>query len=124
MAQATVEDDNGEKKAPQKPNKKAVPKQIVIKRTERNKRKHITTISHLDLFDVDLKKAAKLFANRFACGSSVTKSPSLMKDEIVVQGDVQYDVIQVIVSNFPQIKESDIVIVEPKPKKGEAAASE
>lgn len=41
--------------------------------------------------DVDLKKAAKLFSNKFATGASVTKN-NIGVDEIVIQGDVAYDV--------------------------------
>lgn len=38
-----------------------------------------------------MKKAAKLFSNKFATGASVTKSNAGI-DEIVIQGDVAYDV--------------------------------
>ena len=48
--------------------------------------------------EIDLKKAAKLFANKFSCGSSVTGD-----DEIVIQGDFSYDVIELIQSNWPQV---------------------
>lgn len=41
--------------------------------------------------DIDLKKAAKLFAQRFATGASVTKNAAGI-DEIVVQGDVSQEV--------------------------------
>lgn len=41
--------------------------------------------------DIDLKKAAKLFANRFATGASVTKN-NQGEDEIHIQGDVADDV--------------------------------
>lgn len=41
--------------------------------------------------DIDMKKAAKLFSNKFATGASVTKSNAGI-DEIVIQGDVAYDV--------------------------------
>jgi len=44
---------------------------------------------------VNLKKAAQLFATRFACGSSVTKN-ALELDEIVVQGDVSGDILKMI----------------------------
>ncbi|KIL60661.1 hypothetical protein M378DRAFT_14013 [Amanita muscaria Koide BX008] len=44
-----------------------------IKRIERNKRKHVTAIHGLEAFDIDLKKAAKQFASKFATGASVTK---------------------------------------------------
>jgi density-regulated protein len=46
--------------------------------------------------DVDLKKAAKLFAQRFATGGSVTKNAAGI-DEIVVQGDVSQEIYDMIV---------------------------
>jgi density-regulated protein len=47
---------------------------------------------------VDLKAAAKFFAQKFATGASVTKSPpgSPCTEEIVIQGDVAYDVEELI----------------------------
>lgn len=47
---------------------------MTIKRIERNKRKHITAIHGLETFGIDLKKAAKQFAQKFATGASVTKN--------------------------------------------------
>jgi len=40
---------------------------------------------------VDLKKAAKFFAQRFATGASVSKTPQ-GDDEIVIQGEVSDEV--------------------------------
>ena len=68
--------------------------QITIKRSERTKRKHATHVHGLDLFGIDLKKAAKLFAGKFATGSSVSKNPQ-GEDEIVIQGDVGDDIVSV-----------------------------
>lgn len=48
--------------------------------------------------DVDLKATAKLFAGRFACGSSVTAT-----DEIVVQGDVKDEILEIIGTKWPYI---------------------
>lgn len=55
------------------------------------------TSSHLTaiLSGVDLKKAAKLFAQRFATGGSVTKNAAGI-DEIVVQGDVSQEIYDMI----------------------------
>ncbi|KAL1405229.1 Translation machinery-associated protein 22 [Vanrija albida] len=68
---------------------------IIIKREERTKRKVLTHIQGLELFGVDLKKAAKLFASKFATGSSVSKNPQ-GQDEIVVQGDVGDEVVEML----------------------------
>ena len=45
--------------------------------------------------DVDLKKASKLFAQRFATGASVTRNAAGI-DEIVVQGDVSQEIYDMI----------------------------
>jgi len=42
--------------------------------------------------------ASKFFGSRFACGSSVTGD-----DEIVIQGDVKDDLIDVLVEKWPQV---------------------
>ena len=62
----------------------------------------MTSIYGLDIFGVDLKKAAKMFANRFACGSSVAKN-NQGQDEIVVQGDFSDELYQLILSNWPNV---------------------
>ncbi|KAI8052313.1 translation initiation factor SUI1 [Syncephalis plumigaleata] len=89
---------------------------VIIKRIERNRRKHVTSIYGLHLFDVDMKKAAKMFANRFACGSSVTKN-NQGKDEIVVQGDVTDDVRDLILTTWPAVTEDAVeTVIEEKKK--------
>ncbi|EER35332.1 conserved hypothetical protein [Candida tropicalis MYA-3404] len=60
---------------------------ITIKRIERNKRKHIISISGLEIFEIDTKKLSKTFASKFATGTSVVKNAE-KKDEILIQGDV------------------------------------
>jgi len=47
---------------------------------------------------IDLKKASKTFAQHFSCGSSVTGD-----DEIVIQGDVCYDVCDFIQEKWPEV---------------------
>jgi Translation initiation factor SUI1 len=49
-----------------------------------------------------LKKAAKMFANRFACGSSVAKN-NQNQDEIVVQGDFSDELLDLILANWPHV---------------------
>lgn len=89
---------------------------VIIKRNERNKRKCVTTIYGLDIFGVDLKKAAKMFANRFACGSSVAKN-NQGQDEIVVQGDFSDELHKLILSNWTNVPDENIDRVEEKKKK-------
>lgn len=75
-----------EKKLERELQKKLASK-VVIKRMERNRRKHVISISGLEVFNIDMKKLAKSFALKFATGASVTKNAE-KKDEIMVQGDV------------------------------------
>ncbi|KAG9005039.1 Translation machinery-associated protein 22 [Tulasnella sp. JGI-2019a] len=99
-AQSKLEKDTAKKeaKAEAKAEAEAKKKQaakVTIKRIERNKRKYVTSIHGLETFGIDLKKAAKQFATKFATGSSVTKNAQGF-DEIVVQGDVSDDILEII----------------------------
>ena len=58
--------------------------------------------THSTIPDIDLKKAAKLFAGKFACGSSVTKN-NLGKDQIAIQGDVSDSLLDLIPATWPQV---------------------
>lgn len=97
---------------------------VLIKRQERTKRKMITAIQGLELFNIDLKKASKLFANKFATGSSVSKN-NQGDDEIVIQGDVAYEVEEMLLKKTGKegdlfggkIPEDNIDIVDVKKKK-------
>lgn len=62
---------------------------------------------------MDLKKAAKLFANKFACGSSVTKN-NQGNDEIVVQGDVSDEIFDLILEHWPIVSNSELLFFSPK----------
>ncbi|VDM42901.1 unnamed protein product [Toxocara canis] len=79
------------------------PAKVTLQRAPRGKNKSVTVIKGLGTFDVDLKAAAKFFAGRFACGSSVTGT-----DEIVVQGDVKDDLFDIITEKWPSIDEDAI----------------
>ena len=70
--------------------------------------------------DIDLKKTAKFFAQKFATGASVTKNPQ-GHDEIVVQGDVSGDIVEMIEDGVGPLKgvpSDNVVEVEEKKKKG------
>ena len=86
---------------------------VIIKRSERNKRKCVTCILGLEHYSVDLKKAAKLFANKFATGSSVSKNNQGL-DEIVVQGDLQSEIFDLIRETWKNIDKSVIDLTEGK----------
>lgn len=71
---------------------------------------------------MDLKKASKQFATRFACGSSVTKNLQGL-DEIVVQGDVSGDIVEMIEDQVGVLKgvpHDNVVEVEEKKKKSDS----
>ena len=82
---------------------------------------HMLELLSLDICaDVDLKKAAKFFAQKFATGASVTKNAQGF-DEIVVQGDVSGDIVEMIedgVGLLKNVPKDNIVEVEEKGKKG------
>ena len=68
---------------------------------------------------VDLKKASKHFAQKFATGASVTKNPQGL-EEIVVQGDVSGEIAEMIEQQTGVLKgvpADNIVEVEEKKKK-------
>lgn len=93
--------------------------QVTIKRIERTKRKHVTAIHGLEAFSIDLKKAAKQLAGRFATGASVTKNAQGL-DEIVVQGDVSdeiYDILENGEGVLKGVPIDNVQIVEDKKKK-------
>uniref|UniRef100_A0A182DZL0 SUI1 domain-containing protein n=1 Tax=Onchocerca ochengi TaxID=42157 RepID=A0A182DZL0_ONCOC len=82
--------------------KKNMTMKVTLQRVARGKNKFVTVIKGLasfgDIFNVDLKSTAKLFAGHFACGSSVTAT-----DEIVVQGDVKDEILEIIGTKWPFI---------------------
>ncbi|KAI0920759.1 hypothetical protein AcW1_005062 [Taiwanofungus camphoratus] len=124
-AQSKLEKDTAKKEAKAEARadaalKKKMASQVTVKRIERNKRKFVTSIHGLEAFDVDLKKAAKFFAQRFATGASVTKGLQ-GQDEIVVQGDVSGDIVEMIEEGVGLLKgvpKENVVEVEEKKKKG------
>lgn len=91
---------------------------VQIKRVERNKRKFVTAVSGLEAHGVDLKKVAKELGKRFATGSSVTKLPSGLGEEIVVQGDLADDIEEWLLENYKEIPEGNVEVVEDKKRKG------
>lgn len=89
---------------------------VLIKRVERNKRKYITVLSGLEVYDLDNKKLAKELGKKFATGSSVTKSPT-GSEEITVQGDVS-DELSCLLADVYGVPEENIELIEDKKKKG------
>ncbi|ANB12451.1 Tma22p [Sugiyamaella lignohabitans] len=91
---------------------------VTIKRIERSKRKHVVSITGLEVFGIDLKKLAKTFASKFATGASVTKTPD-GRDEIIIQGDVADEVEEYVQELLEEkgLDEVKVEQIEDKPKK-------
>lgn len=71
---------------------------------------------------IDLKKAAKQFAQKFATGASVTKNLQ-GQDEIVVQGDVSDEIVDMLEEGAGILKgvpADNVEVVEEKKKKAES----
>ncbi|KAJ5086285.1 hypothetical protein NUU61_007592 [Penicillium alfredii] len=95
---------------------------IQIKRVERNKRKHVTVITGLEVHGLENKKLAKELGKKFATGSSVTKSAAGV-EEITVQGDVSDDVREWLLEVYgSKVPEANIELVEDKKKKSGTGA--
>jgi density-regulated protein DRP1 len=114
-AQASKRAEKEEQKAEREAAKKASSR-VTLKRVERTKRKHVIVVTGLETFGLDLKKVAKDFGKKFACGSSVTKSAS-GHDEIVVQGDLSDDILEYLEEHYPQVPADNIDQIEEKKKK-------
>lgn len=110
MSSLAIEESTGDKKRQKRGGKshlKAKPKKepvdIKVARVPRAKRKYMTRVSGLGSFDINLKKASKLFAQKFSCGSTVSG------DEIMIQGDVTDDVIDLILETWTEIDDSQVI---------------
>lgn len=99
--------DEGKKKKKKKrgggigPRKKETgPTKVVISKTNRNKRKFVTSVIGLETVpDLKVKNAAKLLGRHFACGASASEIPSGAQ-EVVIQGDVMFDLPDVLVNQL------------------------
>ncbi|GMN53105.1 hypothetical protein TIFTF001_022258 [Ficus carica] len=91
--------------------KKKEKPEVVIEKVTRNKRKCITTVKGLDLFGVKLSDASKKLGKKFATGASVVKGPT-EKEQIDVQGDIAYDIVEFITDTWPDVPETAIFFIE------------
>ncbi|THH10303.1 hypothetical protein EW146_g8413 [Bondarzewia mesenterica] len=94
-AQSKLEKDTAKKEAKAEAKADAAKKKKWCELSQAFERQFInecrTCAGGIGITNVDLKKAAKLFATRFATGASVTKN-AIGQDEIVVQGDVSQEI--------------------------------
>ncbi|EDO08087.1 translation initiation factor SUI1 family protein [Babesia bovis T2Bo] len=100
----------------QRKKKPEVRQEITIQRSTRSKRKIVTTISGLHLFGVKLEVAAKMFAKQFASGAGVVKGVPGQMDHIDCQGDVEDQVIDLILAQYPEITQEVIIRLPSKVK--------
>ncbi|XP_059657036.1 translation machinery-associated protein 22-like [Cornus florida] len=91
--------------------KKKDKQEVVIEKLVRNKRKCITTVKGLDLFGIKLSDASKKLGKKFASGASIVKGPT-EKEQIDVQGDIAYDIVEFITETWPDVPETAIYFIE------------
>ncbi|KAG6413873.1 hypothetical protein SASPL_126588 [Salvia splendens] len=91
--------------------KKKDKQEVIIEKMTRNKRKCITTVKGLELFGVKLNDASKKLGKKFATGASVVKGPT-EKEQIDVQGDISYDLVEFIIDTWPDVPETAIFFIE------------
>ncbi|CAH1425227.1 unnamed protein product [Lactuca virosa] len=99
------------KKLPGGKIKKKERQEVIIEKVTRNKRKSITTIKGLELFGIKLSEASKKLGKKFATGASVVKGPT-EKDQIDVQGDIAYEIVDFITQTWPDVPETAIFFIE------------
>jgi density-regulated protein DRP1 len=90
-----------------KTKKEKVPSKITIVKNQRKGNKHVTIVKGLNSNDIDLEVARKFFAQKFSCGCSKGEG-----DELIVQGDVVDNIINVIPEKFKQITNDMIEVKE------------
>eukprot|EP01039_Chlorochromonas_danica_P004470 gene4470-4896_t len=74
---------------------------IVIARVQRQKRKYITAVAGLETIpDLKIKDAAKLFGRKFSSGASVSEAQGGGQKEVVIQGDVCFDLPNILISEY------------------------
>jgi density-regulated protein len=135
-AAAGASSGDGAAAAAEAPKKKSSSKKakdkprVVLETNTRNKKKCITTVTGLEHFGVKLSEAAKAFGKKFACGSSVVKTPS-GGEQIDMQGDFLRQCAELVLKNYgAAVTKADVYFVEGKTKvpfypeasEGEAAA--
>lgn len=91
--------------------KKKEKQEVVIEKIVRNKRKCVTVVKGLDLFGIKLSDASKKLGKKFATGASVVKGPT-EKEQIDVQGDIAYDIVEFLTETWPDVPETAIFFIE------------
>lgn len=73
---------------------------VVVSRAQRQKKKYITTITGLDtVADLKIKDVSKACGKKFSSGASIGETATGTK-EVVIQGDVYFEVPPLLISEF------------------------
>lgn len=102
LEKLTLKDKEGNEIEKKLPGGKVKTKQkpmILLESKERQRNKHMTSVSGLDLFGIKLSEASKLFGKKFACGASVTKTAT-QTEQIEMQGDFLHPLAELIFKTY------------------------
>ena len=91
---------------------------VLVTIKNRTKKKFIVNINGMEKFGVKLKDAGKKLSKRYACSATVSKN-AMDQKEIVMSGNIGYDIADVIHSLYSNIP-CNAIIVEMKKKKTKA----
>ncbi|CAD2104343.1 translation initiation factor SUI1, putative [Plasmodium vinckei lentum] len=109
---ATNSTENNNKKQAKKPSQN-ISQKITIQKTTKARKKTVTVVKGLHAY-TKLDKMAKIFSKFYACGASVIKGTNNAQDQIDIQGDVEHNIVDVIMKNCPEITDDIFVILPPK----------
>ncbi len=98
------EGEEKKKKEKKEDKKDKGPPKVTVSRISRSKRKFLTLVSGLEAYGVAPKDACSLLKKKFACGVSQVKG----SDDIEIQGDVSFEVVEFIVESWPQINKKAV----------------
>ncbi|CAD2113457.1 translation initiation factor SUI1, putative [Plasmodium vinckei] len=104
--------ENNNKKQAKKTSQN-ISQKITIQKTTKARKKTVTVVKGLHAY-TKLDKMAKIFSKFYACGASVIKGTNNAQDQIDIQGDVEHNIVDVIMKNCPEITDDIFVILPPK----------
>ena len=87
------------KKQKRNKQKEVIEKKIGLSTVIRDNENNITFIKGMKKFGMNLKVASKFFSTKFKCWSYVTG-----EDEIIIQGSVRNELINILPIQFPTIE--------------------
>eukprot|EP00823_Brevimastigomonas_motovehiculus_P002140 TRINITY_DN135_c0_g1_i1.p2 TRINITY_DN135_c0_g1~~TRINITY_DN135_c0_g1_i1.p2 ORF type:complete len:188 (+),score=51.37 TRINITY_DN135_c0_g1_i1:512-1075(+) len=94
------ESESEEEKADVKDTKADVKGVVTITKKERARKKYNTIVAGLEEQGVNIKDLAKALAKKFASNASIAKNNDTDKQEISIQGDIQYELADLLTSTY------------------------